>query len=270
MTGNLWYSLDGYPGYFLAAGFDPSFRTIFPFWYWPDEPAAQSQGQNEAEKRKRYEEALAQVRSMNHRFFHLPSKTWLDVPEEIKGSSFQEVPSSHDGSVRWYASISSLTKSVDVLETDPKGKTRIVAASIKVGGDFEENLIAYSSQIAFHRPPKQRLPDWLQEQVGKIKFFNDWLKEEWDEIHVFDYENDRDLWKLEVPRYDFISLEATANHSALIINRLANDHYEIAVLALPLPSYSPWWSRAAGLIVFVFCLLLLRQLKPTPKAVPHA
>ena len=66
---------------------------------------------------------------------------------------------------------------------------------------------------------------------------------------VRDYEKDRVLWSQTVTKGRPVKLKVTPTGSFLIVNTELPDGHTLTVLRLPIPLSSPWWPRAAGLLV---------------------
>jgi hypothetical protein len=102
------------------------------------------------------------------------------------------------------------------------------------------------------------LDPWLRELPGLGR----WLYR--PSVGIWDDEGGRFLWS--VPQYDTRSDEGRrtdvmTNESGrvVIVVQSMEKQHEVAVVEIPLPITSPWWSRAIGLLVAAFVLFTRRR-----------
>jgi len=112
---------------------------------------------------------------------------------------------------------------------------------------------------------EQFLPTWLTSYLSKINGIKTWLGDIHQEVSVIDYEHSRKLWSLKGEQRAPLNYQVTEQW--LVITKSDKEHFYLSVYALPFPSWSPWWSIAAGLIVLILsCYWLHRKAEgiPTP------
>lgn len=99
------------------------------------------------------------------------------------------------------------------------------------------------------------LPAWLVDWLLSKELFEAWIVRVSEELQFRDYATDRTL----LSRRSSEALEYTITDPWLVITEDDRTHFDVAVYALPLPSWSPWWARGIGVVVALLCWLMLTR-----------
>ena len=269
-TGKLWCEIPAPPEFhehkpFLSSGFS----SIYPVPRDQEESnGANGRKKPEPRATRRFRHSLSSStmvqRDNNYRYFHIPSKTWLDFEDE--STWFREVPSGSDGITQWLHT--SPHAHFKIVTTDQQGKTRSsLVVDNKIGG-YDPKLIPYSTQMVMERHAESRIPEWLLEHLRQYDKLSNWLQiqQQGREILVYDFQKQKPLWRKEMTGEQLVHTTVTPTGSYLIVAQMIGDHNEVTVLALPVTDWSPWWARSTGLLITLAMLWFCLQRKRPPVA----
>jgi hypothetical protein len=200
---------------------------------------------------------------LQFKYLHLPSGRWLELDNEF----FHDVepPSQDHAQPRKLLSYGGLSHAnhYAVWELPRDGSVKFVAQVKDVGEipTLNNCLIPGSTQFAFSCFVRKEVPDWLEDIFRKIGPLRDWLEKVDREFVVKDFGSGRTLFRRTLCDVnDDCEFHATRAGNYLIYTQLMADHHAVSVFALPLPDFSPWWSRSVGVVTFLLVWLLLRKL----------
>lgn len=212
----------------------------------------------ETEKDK--QDTNGQSFSWHTRFLHLPSRTWIAG----EGLSYREAPAQEQGTVRWLSSDEPSAGAEEnmtfIWESDARGETKpagMLQAYAK-GGPYLECLVPYSS-LAVVRQNESRFPRWLSEKLVEWHFPKEWVDYNWKEVALYDYQKREVVWRMKGDHEHAAKVTPSGKH--LIVTTSVDDGYTVSVLSFPLPNWSRWWARCAGLVVFIASFALLLRLR---------
>ncbi|MFT3881937.1 MAG: hypothetical protein QM703_20065 [Gemmatales bacterium] len=247
-SGNLWHRETDYPGYLSNE------IGMFGILSGPLLTIVQEPYELESalelpmpERIKAVKEQASQIAQKQRSVLHIPSRTWITVKPNHPSFTSQVIDSRRPEIVRWIRSPLFSAEGELIQETNNQGVTQTLATFDKPG--WQPQLLKNSSQlVAFHASPLP-FPDWLSDLLRKNQTLADWLDEDRTEIIVYDYLTKNVTWRKTIGREDRSPYYLTSAHNYMIVQQTIDQEYVLTVLALPMKYWSPWWSRAAGLIM---------------------
>ena len=195
-----------------------------------------------------------------HRTLHLRTKTWLPGHSPDVWDAAQ-APGSPPGTIRWIAlewTHGPNGNAYPILQTELDGRTE----QVKSYAEFPNYrmLVPSSSQIVLLRNGRAPLAESLDNILPDFEFLRNWRERTTEQMIVLDYENDRQLFVTNSGiREQGVFFSFTPLRNMMIVHRLIPTGHEISVFRLPLPSWSSWWSRSAGLLIAAFILFARRR-----------
>lgn len=212
------------------------------------------------ERIKAVKEQVSQIAQKRRSVFHIPSRTWITVKPNAPSVTSQVIDNHRPGIVRWIRSSLFSAEGELIQETDSKGVTHTLATFDPPA--WQPQLLKNSSQlVAFHTPPIA-FPEWLCDWLRMNQALADWLDEDRTELIVYDYLLKTIVWRKFLGREDRSPYYLTTAHNFLIVQQTINQEHVLTVLALPVRYWSPWWSRAAGLLMGMLAFGLLFKRHP--------
>ena len=132
--------------------------------------------------------------------------------------------------------------------------------------DRELFPISGSDQVVRVAPAPVSMGEFLDDLLRRVPGTAEWLNPDRHEAGVWDQARGRFLWSVPVFfRLDWITqVFDTTEGDYLVVEQRRQGRLLVSVLKLPLLTYSPWWSRSAGLLVVGLVLLL-----PKLRRLPH-
>ncbi len=107
-----------------------------------------------------------------------------------------------------------------------------------------------------------RLPAWMQTIARSMKWLGDWIDGYSHQLAVIDYSASRILISIHFESDYRRHNDFQITGRWLLVRQSDEDGLKVSVYSIPFPSWSPLWPWAAGLVVFLLALYLLRHRKP--------
>src|SRR6185369_8970370 len=121
------------------------------------------------------------------------------------------------------------------------------------GTTYPPELVADGQVVCRVRHPST-VPGWLRDWAESVKFARTWLRST-AEVAIVDTRRDAVVWRTSYAMEWDDSVDVTAQGRFLIETHVAGYEHVVNVIALPLAYYSPWWPRAAGLLIAALVLV---------------
>lgn len=184
--------------------------------------------------------------------FHIPSKSLLRGAC-CKSSTRLNSQASH---------LVDYNNPVTILTVSDDGAIQKSSMNFELG--IYPNVVTGVQQIVFTKQTirSDTVPDWLSSFLWERKWLQEWLQESLEDISVIDYEKSRTLWSKRVSSEPQFSFELTARWLKFEQTDRLKNTLSVTVFAVPFPSWSPWWPRLAGFVIFLLTLFLLRHRRP--------
>lgn len=197
---------------------------------------------------------VASYRS-HRKTYHLASGRWIQLEKSDNTIDRSMKYPDKEGLSRFMTSLSheSRRQTVNTWECDKDGNTRQIAETNLEYASFIPN----TDQVLGYRVTTLQLPEWLKQLTAYIPPLHDRLLREQREIVLLDYVARKVLWSTPVDQYTHWLVTAAGKHF-ILVDKETTEHV-VRVFALSLSLWSPWWPRAAGLLItLALCWFLLR------------
>lgn len=184
-------------------------------------------------------------------FVHLPSKQQLSI--QRNGLYEPNITRLDADYIHWMKNIDGDARN-QVMVMNNHGQSKPIAEVIGAA-----LLLPHAPQCCIEKatPYFDQLPVWLVRWLKAKDWLTNWLNRSTKTITVQDYLNHRTL--LTVKCQEWIHIKIT--NQWLLMTNEEGDHFNVALYALPFPSWSPWWARTAGFTAIVLSWIVLRSRK---------
>lgn len=193
-------------------------------------------------------------------YVHMPSGKVLDTTPRQSLDKFRVCREGNQHDVSYVKKVTTEPKGSELtccLVSQPGEQSVVGTKQLSFRPD--EYSACRGCQVYYQGNPRTTIPSWLASYLpeGKLRTtLQEWFNR--NRTFIYDFRSNQTLKSWPQNRRGFVSDDGTV----LVMNEFDDKYVLLSaeVYDLPLPVWSPWWSRGTGIgLVLLFSLLLVRR-----------